>query len=82
MILCKHISWYKIEACNDGEYGMNCLFNCSTHCLDGEVCNKADVVVGPVQMDMKEINVTKVCFILNLTLLIQTANTCSLLSKN
>lgn len=61
---------------------MNCLFNCSTHCLDGEVCNKADVVVGPVQMDMKEINVTKVCFILNLTLLIQTANTCSLLSKN
>lgn len=46
MILCKYIFWYKIEVCNDGEYGMNCLFNCSIYCLDGEVCNKVDVVVG------------------------------------
>lgn len=30
------------KACNDGEYGVNCLFNCSGHCLNGEVCNKTD----------------------------------------
>lgn len=30
------------SACNDGEYGVNCLFNCSGHCLNGEVCNKTD----------------------------------------
>lgn len=32
----------QIEACNDEKYGMNCRFDCSSHCLDSEVCNKTD----------------------------------------
>lgn len=31
-----------IIVCNEGIYGVNCLFNCSGNCFDGKVCDKVN----------------------------------------